>query len=99
MVQPISSGILKLMDDDQLSSIQDRTIGSLDSCEDEPDTANVDSNLLDYDTLWILFAGAIGAALLVIILYIVYLGTNCDGIRRRLSYPCYLLPNHQERKN
>ena len=94
MVQPISNGILKLMDDDQLSSIQDRTIGSLDSCEDEPDTANVDSNLLDYDTLWILFAGAIGAALLVIILYIIYLGTNCDALRRRVSYPCYLLPNH-----
>ncbi|XP_057530603.1 glutamate receptor 2.5-like isoform X2 [Amaranthus tricolor] len=98
LVQEISNGILKLMDDDQLATIQHRTIGNFESCEDDPDAANVDNNLLDYDTLWILFAGAIGVSILVIILYMVYFGTSCHTIRK-LAYPCYLLPNYQERKN
>lgn len=99
MVQEISSGILKLLDNGQLSTIQQRTIGGLDACENEPDNSNLDTNLLDFDTLWILFAGAIGVVILVIILYMVYLGTTCDTTRRRVAFPCYLLPNYQERKN
>lgn len=99
LVRDISNGILKLIDNGQLATIQERTIGGLEACDTDPDIANPDSNLLDFDTLWILFAGAIGVVVLVIILYVVYLGTTCDTIRRRVAFPCYLLPNYQERKN
>ncbi|XP_021722996.1 glutamate receptor 2.6-like isoform X1 [Chenopodium quinoa] len=99
LVQDMSKGILKLLDNGVLADIQQRTIGNLEACENEPDVADLDANVLDFDTLWILFAGAIGVIILVIILYMVYLGTTCDTVRRRVAFPCYLLPRYQERKS
>ncbi|KAL9226436.1 hypothetical protein vseg_002250 [Gypsophila vaccaria] len=98
LVHDVSKGILKVMDSGQIAKIQSQTIGDLEKCSLDDLTAASDLNLLDSDTLWILFAGAVGVTLLVIILYVVYLGTPCDTLRRRLAYPCYLLPN-QERQH
>ncbi|KMT07344.1 hypothetical protein BVRB_6g149710 [Beta vulgaris subsp. vulgaris] len=98
LVREVSNGILKLMDNGELATIQQRTIGDLDACDNDLNIADANSNLLDFDTLWILFAGAIGAAILVIILYMVYLGTTCDTIRRRVAFPCYLMPQQERRE-
>ncbi|CAO2820796.1 unnamed protein product [Amaranthus hypochondriacus] len=98
----VSNEILKLMDAGTLLNIQQKTLGDLETCQGESNYEyddGVDPNVFDLDTLWIMIAGAIGVSILVIILYIIYFGTTCDTIRRRIAYPCYLFPYHQERKN
>lgn len=98
MASHISEGILKIIDNGKMSEIQRITIGDVEECQDGSEGV-VYSDMLDVDTVWVLFAGAIGVAILVIIVYIVYLGTSCDRIKRRVTYPCYMFTNYQEMKN
>ncbi|XP_074310488.1 glutamate receptor 2.5-like [Silene latifolia] len=89
----VSNGILKVLDSGQITTIQSQTVGDSEKqCSPDDMSASSDSSMLDTDTLWILFAGAIGVAILVIILYFVYLGTQWDAFRKRLAFPCYMLP-------
>ena len=93
-VRDMSNGILKLIYNGQMRRIQERTIGSLETCQDDQNDGD-SSDLIDTDTLWILVAGAIGVLLLMIIVMMVQCGMTCATTRKEkkaLAYPCYILP-------
>ncbi|KAJ8425706.1 hypothetical protein Cgig2_030559 [Carnegiea gigantea] len=93
-VRDMSNGILKLICNGQMRRIQERTIGSLETCQDDQNDGH-SSDLIDTDTLWILVAGAIGVLLLMIIVMMVQCGMTCAASRKEkkaLADPCYVLP-------
>ncbi|KAL9246613.1 hypothetical protein vseg_020128 [Gypsophila vaccaria] len=88
----VSKGILRIIENGQLAKIQETTIGSLESCQDDPNAAP-GLAFLDSDTLWILIAGAIAVFLLISIVLLLYCGIRYNtGTKKVVAYPCYLSP-------
>jgi len=94
-VRGMSNGILKLIYNGQMRRIQERTIGSVEICQDDQNFGE-SSDFIDRDTLWILVAGTIGVLLLMIIMMMVQCRITFATTRKKkkaLAYPCYALPN------
>lgn len=83
-----------MIDTGRLASIQQRTIGSLQTCAgDDDDIGDSNQQLLDSDSLWILIAGAVAVFFLMTIIILLYCGLRHNGRKKKaIAYPCYLLP-------